>query len=281
MVVAKEKLSKPSGRGRKGFQISYDRVRPLIDRGFTELKLDHGRRKVLLRKYHLTQSELEALRAKYKDKGFINPYSREGAYYGSIEALVDLGIDQFHSIDNIVKKMQQIMSKFHIAERENAWTTFMARVEQSEQTVEERVSANFSVLQRLTGLHPYGMKLAQVHACIDIRREFGVNFYCLRTNFKHSENVAPKTIVITTKSTVKDGPVQSIFDDFNKAVIDAQLKLGILVKRGRGRPRKADRGITIPQVRISKNKKSIKSKEGPRSEAIKKRDQKGRFVHVA
>ena len=164
-----------------------------------------------IRKYHLTDEEIVVTRKRweYETKDidsrirriagaiFFNPY-RQGIYYYQIQTLFLLGANQWHSLSNIVKKLEeytsQIPLKLSIAKSKGyhtAWDKFRGKSSrQNAFTAKDyigRIQENFIMLQRLSMMHPYGYKLHQVHAALDIKRmskrsfSQGVYFYRLST----------------------------------------------------------------------------------------------------
>jgi len=163
---------------------------------------------VTRRKYHMTKEEETLAKSKWleevKDvkksirkkagKRFFNPY-RKGIYYYQLQALFLLGANQWHSLPDILTKMEKIMStvpvKLKGGEITNAWLRFRGKSERDNavrcKSYMGRIQENFIFFQRLGQRHPYGYKLKQVGAAVDMRRVSkrgmpnGVFFYRLHT----------------------------------------------------------------------------------------------------
>lgn len=146
---------------------------------------------VTRRKYHLTKEEKILARNRWlrdiKDVSksvrkkvgrlFFNPY-RKGIYYYQLQALFLLGANQWHSLFNILTKMEEIMSIVPVrlkgGEFSNAWDRFRGKSERDNavrcKSHIGRIQENFIFFQRLGKKHPYGYKLKQVSAAVDMRR---------------------------------------------------------------------------------------------------------------
>jgi hypothetical protein len=103
---------------------------------------------------------------------FISPYGANRLYSFIIDSLVALGTGKPHPVSIVYKKFQEITSKPEtIKVGKTAWQRFSERPCRNVETGRDdftRFLQNVEVLQRLGGNHPYGFKLAQVGACIDI-----------------------------------------------------------------------------------------------------------------
>jgi hypothetical protein len=164
-----------------------------------------------VRKYHLTISEMRSVREKWLEevsglssklrnkagKIFFNPY-RKGIYYYQIQTLFLLGANKWHSLSDIITKLEEYTSSIDLRKTvikehgyHTAWDQFRGKKSRDEARVSKdyvgRIQENFIMLQRLSRLHPYGYKLHQVHAAIDVKRESrpgfeqGVYYYRLST----------------------------------------------------------------------------------------------------
>jgi len=125
------------------------------------------------RKYHLKADKLVELRRQIQDAGhFISPYGANRLYSFIIDALVLLGTGKPHPVSVVYKKFQEVASKPEtIKHGMTAWERFIERPCRNPDTGRDdftRFLQNIEVLQRLGGNHPYGFKLAQIGACIDI-----------------------------------------------------------------------------------------------------------------
>jgi len=155
----------------------------------------------LSRNYELPSEQIAKIRAEAKAAGTTeNPLgNRNGAYWGSVQSLIDLGIDKFHRITDIRDKMQEIMSCIEKTKKDagktvktNAWDDFYNKKPRDASKPKDgvgRIKQNFSVLQRLPKFggnekNPYGLKLAQFGMTIDIeyKDEHGVQVPYFKLN---------------------------------------------------------------------------------------------------
>lgn len=166
---------------------------------------------VKIRKYHLTEEEKITYRDRWlldiadvddkiKRKAgekFFNPY-RKGIYYYQIQTLFLLGANVWHSLPDIVYKLENYTSgipvkKSIIKEQgyHTAWDKFRGKSSRQMANTSKdyigRIQENFIFFQRLSKLHPYGYKLYQVCSAVDIKRvsvpgfQKGAYFYRLST----------------------------------------------------------------------------------------------------
>jgi len=131
-------------------------------------------KKVDPRKYHLSDQELDQLKEEKEKTGkFPNPYKRNGVYRSLIQALINLGEDKSHRFIDVKNEMKQIMSNQQNKDGENLWDIFYNKQSKSKSNLSQwdvntRIEHTAKILQRLGGLHPYGYKLKQLGACIDL-----------------------------------------------------------------------------------------------------------------
>jgi hypothetical protein len=221
-------------RGRRGYMLSYQDIKGLVDSGCDRLQWT-SKKSIKLRKYHLTRQELSQLMSESKENGtFPNPYSRTGAYYAGIQALYNLGSNEWHKMIDIYNQMRSIMSKEKGVRDLTHWEIFCGRGLVSDETsgkkVADKIAANYAVLQRRTGMNPYGLKLAQVNAYVRIKHiGHGVDMhkeYMLCTDIKSIRSIMPLVVkeeapvepaVETPKKRVKKVP---------EVVTTASLKKG-------------------------------------------------------
>jgi len=139
-----------------------------------------------IRKYHLTAEERIKMATEAAGTGgVINPLkNRVGAYWGQVEALIQLGANQFHSLKKIRDKMQEILSALPKKKKQagkvvetDAWTDFYGKKSRDGAAKPKdglgRIEQNFKVLQRLPRegkkeKNAYGSKLAQFGMTIDM-----------------------------------------------------------------------------------------------------------------
>tara|TARA_Y100000310_G_scaffold344948_2_gene460697 strand:- start:4857 stop:5510 length:654 start_codon:yes stop_codon:yes gene_type:complete len=131
-----------------------------------------------IRKYHLTDDELSLYWTKREALGtFLNPLDRSGAYKAQIEVLIILGANKWHSYLTAFKKLREIMKTMKSVRYKNAWDAFInkkpikrnGRLPGGSKDAGGRMRQNYEGLQRYEGRHPFGCKLKQVFACIDIK----------------------------------------------------------------------------------------------------------------
>lgn len=134
-----------------------------------------GGKKQIPRRYHLTAEEIEAHKKRCSEAGrFISPYRGiEGQYNAILESLSLLGENQVHLARDVYKKLEEVLSRSETkdAEGKTAWERFALKPNRNAETGRSafrRFQQNCTVLQRLGGQNPYGFKLAQVGACVDI-----------------------------------------------------------------------------------------------------------------
>jgi len=183
--------SKESGQDAEGTaskeHISYNHWRTEAEKPFKDRKKVVGKRgETIVRRYHFRSDQIAQLKADAAATGgIINPLkNRIGAYWASVEALILLGINDWHSLKKIVDKMQEVMSAMpkkrkvsgKIADTD-AWSDFISKPSRdgssSVAAYLRKIEQNFRVLQRLPRpnkeeCNPYGIKLAQFGMCIDI-----------------------------------------------------------------------------------------------------------------
>jgi hypothetical protein len=154
---------------------AYARVRKEAEKpGFRREAIVHSPRGAwrVPRKYHLTDKELGVLVRGWRKTGiFPNPYSRNGVIHCIVQALINLGINRFHNFLVVKGELQVLMEGVNSARHRNLWDAFVGRRPRNKMTamdVNGRILQNIKMYQRLHGNHPYGMKLQQVRACLDI-----------------------------------------------------------------------------------------------------------------
>ena len=130
--------------------------------------------KVTPRKYHISDEDLVELRKEQEETGkFPNPYVRKGVSRSLIQALINLGENKSHRFIDVKNEMKNIMSNEHNKDGENLWDLFYNKKSNNKSDLSlwdanTRIEKTAAMLQRLGGLHPYGYKLKQLCACIDL-----------------------------------------------------------------------------------------------------------------
>jgi len=148
-----------------------------------------------IRKYHLTNDEMRERRDIWnkevddvdlliKNKAgaiFFNPF-RKGIYYYQVQTLFLLGANQWHSLSDVVLKLEEYTSGIFLRKSvvkskgfHSEWDKFRGKsCRPGANTSKDyigRIQENFVMLQRLSMFHPYGYKLHQVASALDIKRE--------------------------------------------------------------------------------------------------------------
>jgi len=134
---------------------------------------------VVPRRYGYEESKIDEIRASFITGGatVINPIKRKAAYWGFVEALIQLDSNKWHDHGITVKKMKDILSeiKSKSGNESSIWDKFSNRSERSgslnPKDLHGRIMQNARVLQRLGGNHQYGLKLQQFKMSIDIHIE--------------------------------------------------------------------------------------------------------------
>ena len=150
-----------------------------------------------VRRHHIDIHTQEDLRIQAKEKGrFVPPYRRGGGYWGIVETLSLLGENEKHLFADFWKKFIDVMSDPKLAEgkEKTPWENFSNRMVRSKITGKntvEKVHQNIRVLQRLGGANPYGLKLAQLNACIDVFGNKQEMYLRLRTHIPTGGKVVP------------------------------------------------------------------------------------------
>ena len=147
------------------------------------------------RRYHLQCQELNKLLDCYnKTKKFPNPSKRHGIYWGFIQGLIELGENSWHSFPDLKRSIETCMRGVKRNEK-CAWEEFVSKKSKNYLCAKDlngRIMETGRMLQRLKGRNPYGEKLRQLHACIDITfNSIGLPFYRLNTSFEGYNEVDP------------------------------------------------------------------------------------------
>jgi hypothetical protein len=147
--------------------------------------------KSIIRKYHMTDGEKLSAKANW-DKEiehvdsalklkagalFFNPY-RKGIYYYQLYALFMLGCNEWHIVNDVITKVEDLMSqKFVIKDGKTitVWDKFKGKSSKADAVKSKdfvgRIQENMVFFQRLNKLHPTGYKVRQVCSSVDIKRE--------------------------------------------------------------------------------------------------------------
>jgi hypothetical protein len=135
-------------------------------------------------------------------QSFKNP-CRQGIYFIIVEALHNLGENEWHFFKDFKEETKRLMSLRRVKVTGvrckkiefTAWEKFSLRPSRSKLTgkdVNGRLIQNVKILQRLQGSHCYGKQLRDAFMCIDIGFDsYGIETFRLRTGFKRVIDVLP------------------------------------------------------------------------------------------
>jgi len=145
------------------------------------------------RRYHMDDAKAKKLRGVFKKTGvFQNPYRKGGLYFAFVQSLANLGLDEIHDFRTVKHEMKSVMSTQVNKKNQNLWDVFSKRKPRnalSGRDINGRIIENAMILQRLTGFHPFGEKLRQIHTCVDILKDSsGLPKFRLNTKFSQYNN---------------------------------------------------------------------------------------------
>jgi len=150
-----------------------------------------------VRRHHLTEDVLDRKMVEMKAAGrWIGPFNRWKTYWAITEALYQLGPNESHLFGAVFAKVEELMSdeSSRDAKEMTAWARFAdkdARNESSGKDVLGRLWDSIRVLQRLGGANPYGLKLAQLGACINIYGDSDEPYIELKIGILAGHDVSP------------------------------------------------------------------------------------------
>jgi len=192
---------------------TYEDLKDQVEKPYSErskLSIGRGGQAITPRKYHLTEQQLAKLEAeRAATGGTINPFKgRVGLYNSQVEALIQLGADEWHSLKTVVGKIEEIMTDLPGKDGKTAWETVLNRSSKTgaskPKDINGRIMQNYKVLQRIAkggnDRNPYGEKLRQVCLAVDIKFEplegatdpsLGTWYYKLNTQFSTPDEVVP------------------------------------------------------------------------------------------
>lgn len=182
-----------------------------------------------IRNHHLSNIKIEKIRKRYKEfikdvskeikekagPVFFNPYRQSGVYFGCVQSLFLLGANEWFAFSKVVESLEQAMTINMIPDKfgRKPWEKFACKSERKNKNGEKapraedlngRIKHDMRVLQRVsisTEANPYGYKLAQALACIDIRIDVeGQWFLRLNTRWDKVEDVKPLFMIIKKKN---------------------------------------------------------------------------------
>ena len=191
-----------------------EKVRQEVEKSIKDRQEVINRRgkKVQVRKQHMTEKQLDKFKALFTEETkdvskevkkaagiyFYNGYRDKGIWRAQIQTLYLLKANEWHSYNVVMKKLAEVASKKIGKNGENIWENFSKKSERQNAVFTRdligRIQHNYKQLQRITSLNPYGLRLAQVGSCIDIKRDKdGIYFYRLNTKHWNTEieNIKP------------------------------------------------------------------------------------------
>jgi hypothetical protein len=152
---------------------------------------------IKMRRHHLMSEDVDALRkvaagskatedtVAVAPDAFPNAFNRSNYFY-IVESLKNLGINRWHDFSVLLKEIRRQMSLAATRQGEGdnqttGWQRFANKESRSDQGLDStgKVLQNIEVLQRVTGINAYGLKINQIGqevldgpgACIDLKRE--------------------------------------------------------------------------------------------------------------
>lgn len=189
--------------------------RPLRLRGKTVIGRDGD---VIPRRHHLNYKVLCSHSEALRDGILCIPY-RKGVRSALLAALFDLGLNLSHPVQKVIDFFKEVASSnsFRNIKGQTALhVLFLRSGKMDHKALEGKIMAEICELQRLTGMHPYGLKLAQMGFCVDI---YGDRSQEIRVQFRGGIRGEVVPVNQVRKSYKKNGnaPVSSITDyDINK-----------------------------------------------------------------
>lgn len=181
--------------------LTYDDVRSILEKPISKRELIEIEPGVFVkgRKYHLSKDEIKEYREEQsRTNQFPNPYKRQGPYRAIVQALIELGVDEWHSFATMRNRMREIMQSMILNNGKTVWDTFANRASRNDLSGKDltgKIMTNTLIMQRIQGWHRYGQKLADLCACIDAKKENGIYHFRLNTQFKRTEDVKPLNLV--------------------------------------------------------------------------------------
>jgi hypothetical protein len=174
-----------------------------------------------IRRYHLLKKKQIRLLNQIESTGrFVNPYGTNRIYGMIINSLIECGENASHTLGDVFMKFREIASKPGTMQNGlTAWDRFASKAPRNEDTHLEafpRFLYNVEYLQRIGGIHPWGLKLAQLGACIDVLKDKeGMILIRLRTNIPTGSPITPINMnrVRQVMKTVQSLPSKLVIED--------------------------------------------------------------------
>lgn len=130
------------------------------------------------RNYDRQAEDVTRIATKYEAMGRpANPYDgREGNYFALVEALINLGVNEYYPFPKVKEAVREVMSAIPDKDGKSRWDRFIEKKPRpgAAKPLDEdgRLQQNLKVLQRVRvgkEKHPYGEPLRQFGMCIDIK----------------------------------------------------------------------------------------------------------------
>jgi len=150
--------------------------KPLRLRGETVIGRDGD---VIPRRHHLGYKSLHCHSMALRDGTLCIPY-RKGIRSAFIATLFNLGVNGAHSLEKVVSFLRNVASSdtFRNNKGETALDVLFSRSGNLDnKQLGDKVIEETCELQRLTSMHPYGLKLAQIGFSIDIYKHENENIF--------------------------------------------------------------------------------------------------------
>jgi hypothetical protein len=150
---------------------NYHQTRKMIDGADRRPKvLRQDGTEGIARKHHLSSGQVASFLKQWKDTGkFISPYTK-GVYTYHLLALVQLGVNEAHSINAIYKVLEKMM-KTGVPGRNGLddWERFLKQNKGAANGLlpKAKIWQNARQFVRFGGQNPYGKKLSQLGCVVD------------------------------------------------------------------------------------------------------------------
>tara|TARA_Y100000310_G_scaffold216111_1_gene217096 strand:+ start:4596 stop:5339 length:744 start_codon:yes stop_codon:yes gene_type:complete len=171
------------------------------------------------RRHHLGYKALNSHRMALKDGILCIPY-RKGIRSAFIATMFNLGVNGTHSLEKVVSFLRNVASSetFMNNKGYTALEVLFARSGQmNNEQLGEKIIDEACELQRLTSMHPYGLKLAQIGFSIDIFKHDNSGIFIKLNGGIKKEIVSINQI---RKSYKKNGnPIIPNITDYNIAEV--------------------------------------------------------------
>jgi len=149
------------------------------------------------RRHHILEKDLilKTEEMKLKER-WIGPCNKWKTYWAIIESLYQLGPNQQHLFGAVFIKIEELMDDeaSRDSSERTAWQRFADKDSRNNTSGKDalgRIWDSIKVLQRLGGANPYGLKLAQLGACINIYGKKDKPYIELRIGIPAGSDITP------------------------------------------------------------------------------------------